>query len=445
VPSPTFTLMQLYDTPALPIVHADLYRIADPSELSELGWEEASQGALLLVEWPDRAGALLPSDRLDIALHLGPRGEEDRRVTLTGYGRWLRKLDRLAAAGRFLRAIGWQDAERRHIQGDASTRSYERLSRGGQAAILMNAPARTDTTPIRYGKTYSDIAHISQDARPFVALARGLAARGFSTPAILAADLDHGVLLLEDFGSEGIVDEHGPIPERYGATVDLLAALHLMDLPSTLEVAPGIDHTIPAFDLRAMETEAELLLDWYMPFIGAPPISQRNRDGFFALWRSALMAVLRSPKTWLLRDVHSPNLFWLPERQGIARIGLIDFQDAMIGSPAYDLASLAMDARTTVPEALELTLVARYVKARLAADPGFDAQSFTRDYAVMGAQRLTKILGIFARLDRRDGKRGYLLHMPRIRAYLDRALVHPALSEVKLWYETFVFPYERRP
>jgi aminoglycoside/choline kinase family phosphotransferase len=117
----------------------------------------------------------------------------------------------------------------------------------------------------------------------------------------------------------------------------------------------------------------------------------------------------------------------------------------MIGSPAYDLASLAMDARTTVPEALELTLVARYVKARMAADPGFDAQSFTRDYAVMGAQRLTKILGIFARLDRRDGKRGYLLHMPRIRAYLDRALAHPALSEVKLWYETFVFPHERRP
>jgi aminoglycoside/choline kinase family phosphotransferase len=157
------------------------------------------------------------------------------------------------------------------------------------------------------------------------------------------------------------------------------------------------------------------------------------------------MGVLRGPKTWLLRDIHSPNLFWLPERDGIARIGLIDFQDAMIGSPAYDLASLAMDARVSVPEELELSLIARYVKARMAAGPGFDAASFTRDYAVIGAQRLTKILGIFARLDRRDGKPGYLLHMPRIRAYLDRALAHPALSEVKLWFETFVFPHERRP
>jgi N-acetylmuramate 1-kinase len=445
VPSPTFTLMQLYDTPSFPIVHADFYRIGDPSELSELGWEEASQGALLLVEWPDRAGAMLPRDRLDIALHLGPHGEEDRRATLTGYGSWLRKLDRLAAAGRFLRTIGWQEAERSHIQGDASTRSYERLRHDGQTAILMNAPARTDTTPVRYGKTYSEIAHISQDVRPFVALARGLAARGFSAPRILAQDLDHGVILIEDFGSEGVIDEEGPIPERYGVVVDLLASLHLMELPGTLEVTPGIEHVIPPFDLRAMETEAELLLDWYLPFIGAPPISQRNRDGFFALWRGALMSVLRGPKTWLLRDIHSPNLFWLPQREGVARIGLIDFQDAMIGSPAYDLASLAMDARSTVPESLELSLLARYVKARKAADPAFDAQSFTRDYAVMGAQRLTKILGIFARLDRRDGKPGYLLHIPRIRAYLDRALAHPSLSEVKLWYETFVFPHERRP
>ena len=308
--------------------------------------------------------------------------------------------------------------------------------------MLMNAPARTDTTPIRYGKTYSEIAHISQDVRPFIAIDRALAARGFSTPRILSEDIEGGVLLLEDLGTEGVVDADGPIAERYGVAIDALAALHAMHLPAMVPVAPGIDHAIPPFDLQAMEIEAELLIDWYLPFSGAPALSQRNRDGFFALWRAVLAPIIRAPRTWLLRDVHSPNLIWLPERQGVARIGLLDFQDAMLGSPAYDLASLCMDARVTVPEALELQLLARYVRARKAVDPAFDAAGLTRDYAVMGAQRLTKILGIFARLDRRDGKPGYLQHIPRVRAYLDRALAHPVLSEVRLWYETFVFPQE---
>src|SRR5262249_41271135 len=156
---------------------------------------------------------------------------------------------------------------------------------------------------------------------------------------------------------------------------------------------------IPPFDLPAMEIEVELMIDWYMPKIGAPPISQRSRDAFFALWRHALLPAVKGQRTWLLRDVHSPNLIWLAGREGMARIGLLDFQAAMIGSPAYDVASLAMDARVSVPEELELQLLARYVKARRAVDQAFDPAGFTRDYAVMGAQRLTKILGIFARLE----------------------------------------------
>jgi aminoglycoside/choline kinase family phosphotransferase len=308
----------------------------------------------------------------------------------------------------------------------------------------MNAPARTDTTPVRFGRSYSSIAHISQDVRPFVAMARGLRERGFSAPAILAEDLDRGLLVLEDLGREGIVGREGPIAGRYAAAIDMLAALHAEALPATLPIAPGVVHTIPTFDLAATEIEAELLLEWYLPHLGAPHLSQRDRDAFTGLWRSVFALILRGPRTWLLRDVHSPNLLWLPDRQGVARVGLIDFQDAMIGSPAYDVASLCMDARVDMPEALELQLLTRYVKARLASDPGFDAATFARDYAIMGAQRATKILGIFARLSKRDGKPGYVAHIPRVSRYLGRALAHPALAEVRAWYEAFVFPIEPR-
>jgi hypothetical protein len=207
-------------------------------------------------------------------------------------------------------------------------------------------------------------------------------------------------------------------------------------------VAPDIVHEIPPFDLAALEIETELLLDWYLPLIGAPQLAQRSRSGFTALWRALFTPILQGPKTWLLRDVHSPNLIWLPGRKGIERIGLLDFQDAMIGSPAYDVAALCLDARVTVPEELELQLVARYVRARLAADPGFDTAAFARDYAVMGAQRTTKILGLFARLDKRDGKPSYLKHIPRVRTYLDRTLAHPALAEIRAWYETHVLAAE---
>ena len=444
VPSPTFTILQIYDTPRFPIVHADLYRITGGEDLTELGWEETAEGALVLLEWPDRAGSMLPADRLDLAFHLSPRGASARHVVVTGSGSFALRLEGVAARGDFLRQHGWQRAKRVHVQGDASTRSYERLFLQGESAILMNAPPRTDTTPVRFGKPYSLIAHISQDIGPFVAMARGLRERGFSAPKILAQDLYGGLLLLEDLGTEGVADRGGPIVERYAVAIDALAALHGLDLPTTLPITPGIDHAIPSFDLAANEIEAELLLEWYLPHIGAPHLEQRHRDAFTALWRSVFALVLRGPKTWLLRDVHSPNLIWLPDREGIARIGILDFQDAMIGSPAYDVASLCMDARVDVPEPVELQLLARYVKARLLADPGFDAASFARDYAIMGAQRATKILGIFARLAKRDRKPDYVRHIPRVRRYLGRALAHPVLTDVRAWYETFVFPIEPR-
>jgi aminoglycoside/choline kinase family phosphotransferase len=142
----------------------------------------------------------------------------------------------------------------------------------------------------------------------------------------------------------------------------------------------------------------------------------------------------------VLRDYHSPNLLWLPDREGIARVGVLDFQDALLGPAPYDLVSLLQDARVDVPDQMEITLLGRYVKARLAADEDFQTNPFVQLYVTLGVQRATKILGIFARLDRRDGKPQYLRHLPRIWRYLRRSLIHPALDDLKAWYDTHVPP-----
>ena len=188
-----------------------------------------------------------------------------------------------------------------------------------------------------------------------------------------------------------------------------------------------------------MLIETELLLDWFLPLLGATP-SDEVCDSYIALWRAALTPALTAQPTWVLRDYHSPNLLWLPERDGAARVGLLDFQDAVMGPAAYDLASLAQDARVNVTESMEIALLSRYTRARMKADPDFDARAFAQLYATMAAQRASKILGIFARLDRRDGKPQYLRHMPRVWAYLQRSLAHPALAALAAWYRINVPP-----
>ena len=207
-------------------------------------------------------------------------------------------------------------------------------------------------------------------------------------------------------------------------------------------MAPHFDYRLPRYDLEAFLIEAELLLDWYMAADGGGP-SAEARKSFVALWREALAPALEAPPTWVLRDYHSPNLLWLPDREDVARIGVLDFQDALIGPAAYDVASLLQDARVDVPEAMEVALLSRYVRARLSDNGNFDTAAFTQLYATLAAQRATKILGIFARLNRRDGKSQYLRHMPRIWNYLQRSLSHPALAPLKTWYDANVRPRDR--
>ena len=439
VPSPTFTLVQTYALPRFPVVHGDLYRVSEPSELNELGFDDTTDAAVLL-EWPERIADSLPRDRLDIAFTLKPeRGLSYRNARITAYGMFAPRVARMMTIRRFLDESTFADAQRTYLQGDASTRTYERLVQGARNAVLMNAPRRPDGPPVRNGLPYSAIAHLAEDVRPFVAMARALRGLGFSAPEIYAADLTEGLLILEDLGGEGVVagDPPAPIEERYATAVDLLAALHRAPAPKVLPVAPRVDHRLPTYDRDAFLIEAELLLDWYVPHRGGI-IDEDARQEFLSLWRAALTRAVTGPLHWVLRDFHSPNLLWLSDRPGVARVGLLDFQDAMVGPPAYDVASLLQDARVDVPESVEINLLGRYVKARLDADKAFVAPAFVQLYVTLGAQRATKILGIFARLDRRDGKPQYLRHLPRIWRYLRRCLMHPTLAEIKAWYDANV-------
>lgn len=440
VPSPTFTLMQVYETPTHPIVHADLFRIENPRDIAELGWEEATEGALVLVEWPERAEDFLTADRLDIAFHLDPlKSPSKRTAVLTGIGAFATRLAQAKALHEMLQRSGWSEAQRHFMLGDASTRLYERLVKSnGETAILMTSPPRPDGPPVRYGKPYSEIARLAEDIKPFIAIDRGLRSFDFSAPKLYDFDLSVGLALLEDLGVEPIADAHGIIVERYTEAAATLASLHNLNLPETIQITEDLEYRIPPYDLDALCIEIELLLDWYAPHIAGISLASGAKSTFVNLWRHALNEILIAPASWTLRDYHSPNIIWLPLRTGLARVGIIDFQDCVLGHPAYDVVSLLQDARTDVPNDVELKLLSHYARLRREADVNFDLMAFTRAYALLGAQRSTKILGIFARLDKRDHKPQYLAHLPRIENYLVKNLAHPVMAEVRVWYETYL-------
>ena len=443
VPSPTFTLVQAYEMPSFPLVHADLYRINDPGELEEIGLSPLPEGSVTLIEWPERAQSLMPPDRIDIAFsHRPALGANARAADITGHGKAATVVARLAALRLFLDGAGYLESRRRRMAGDASTRSYARLTRGDETVILMNAPRRPDGPALYNGKSYSAAVHLAEDVTPFVAIGNGLRALGLSAPAIHHGDLDAGFLITEDLGTEIFVagDPPAPIPERYQAATDMLAALHGMQTPAELPISPGVDYAIPVFDTDALLIEVGLMPEWYLPDRNAA-IDDTRRAEFVALWRSLLDPIAGGARTWTLRDFHSPNLIWLPDRaDDVSRVGLIDFQDTVLGHPAYDLVSLLQDARIDVPEPLELALFGRYAGARRAATPGFDVASFAEGYAILSAQRNTRLLGTFARLNRRDGKPAYLRHQPRIWGYLQRSITHPVLAPLRDWYARHVPP-----
>ena len=300
-----------------------------------------------------------------------------------------------AAAAAFLVKLGWDDAEILPLAGDASFRRYFRAQGAGRSAVLMDAPPP------------------HEDPRPFLKIAGWLGERGFAAPEIIGSDLEHGLVLLEDFGDARMRETVDAAPESeyrlYEQAVDLLVELHRHEAAD-----------VRAYDARELHREADLLTEWYCPAVDVTA----DQAGYDAAWDQVIPLVLGGRPVTVLRDYHVENIM-LIERG----MGLLDFQDALAGHPAYDLVSLLQDARRDVSLQLEAAMLARY-RAAAGAD-----EDFVAAYHVLGAQRNAKIVGIFTRLWKRDGKPRYPALCPRVWGYLERDLAHPALAPVAAWFD----------
>ncbi len=448
VPSPTFTLVQGYAAPRFEIAHFDLYRITSPNDLDELGFDAALQKGIAIVEWPERAEERLAQDHFALTISEAV-SDERRNIAFSSSPERAARLERLAAIRAFLERIGWGGEKSRlsYLQDDASPRRYARLSHSdGRRAILMDAPRQPDGPPIRDGLPYSRIAHLAEDVTAFAAVDAALRGAGFSVPEIFAHDFESGFLLIEDLGDAVFGQEvkgGRDATSLWRRGVDTLVALRGSPPAPSLKLPGGGSYDLHVADAAALNIETELLTDWYWPaFHGAPPPDDA-RHTYHALWQPVLARVLKNARGWLLRDYHSPNLLALDEREPPRDVGIIDFQDAMIGPEAYDLVSLLQDARLDVVPEIETQLLNHYCESVAEREPGFDAAEFRFAYAALGAQRNSKILGIFTRLAVRDGKQQYLAHIPRIWAYLARDLEHAELAQLKAWYDAH-FPAQAR-
>lgn len=385
VPSPSFTLVQTYQNAAVEIWHADLYRLTHPDEVQELGLADAMTEAICLIEWPDRLGALQPAR--PIHLRLISQGEGRIAEITAAHHPDFRAALRGLCLDNFLDKAGWGTARRQALAGDASGRRYLRLTRGQDRAVLMNAPAGQPDDPAQ-----------------FLRIADHLAALGLSPPRCYAQDLDTGFLLLEDLGDGLLARLIHADPSREApllrAAVDVLIHLQSHPAPSNLP------------DLSADDWAASAMLGMI-----ADPL------------QTALSAALRAhadgPRVLIMRDYHGENLLFLPERRGLAQMGLLDFQTAQMGQPAYDLVSLLQDARRDVSPAIE-ALLCQYFRQKT----GQSADDFSAQYATLGVLRALRILGIFAQLGQR-GKPQYLPLMPRVYHHLLRNLQHPLLADLR--------------
>jgi aminoglycoside/choline kinase family phosphotransferase len=319
--------------------------------------------------------------------------------------------DRLRAD--FVRRAGWGDAGERLLAGDASFRKYFRLTRPRASAVVMDAPAP------------------QEDVRPFVRIGRHLSKLGLSAPEIHAVDEANGFLLLEDLGDDTfarVLAAGGDEAELYQRATDVLVVLHRAGSRALL---PGL----APYAGEALIDAALLLPEWYLPAASGKPTPDEEMAAYRAAWRACLANLPAMADTLLLRDYHKDNLLWLPARAGAKACGLLDFQDALQGHPAYDLASLIEDARRDVASAVQAACLARYL-----GETGLDAQDFAAGFALMAAQRHARIIGLFVRLLERDGKPEYLPHLPRVWRMFERALRHEALQPLRAWINRLLPP-----
>jgi len=325
--------------------------------------------------------------------------------------------DRARLRAEFVARAGWSNAREHLLAGDASFRKYFRLTRANGTAVVMDAPPP------------------HEDVRPFVRIGRHLAAMKLSAPEIFAEDATNGFLLLEDLGDNTfarVLGAGGDESELYTRATDVLATLH---------AAPGhgLLPDLGGYTGAALIDAAMLLPEWYLPAATARPTSDEETERYRTAWRECLSRLPPMADTLLLRDYHKDNLLWLPERPGVGACGLLDFQDAQRGHPSYDLVSLIEDARRDVSPPTYAACLARYI-----GETGLDARDFRTGFALMAAQRHARIIGLFVRLLKRDGKPDYLPHLPRVWRMFERALKHNALEPLRGWVDRLLPPPLRR-
>lgn len=352
----------------------------------------------------------------------------------------------------FLEREGLGGARREPVAGDASTRAYERLLRPGRAPLIfMDAPPAAESAVAPPHATPGERAALGYNALArlaggrvdaFAAVAGWLRARGLSAPEVAALDAPRGFALLEDLGTDLFRDRlaAGADPDLvYGQAIDLLVALHAQPPPETLS-GEGEGWPLATYDAVALKIGVDLFVEWWPRLAGTPALGAAARDEWVELWAPVLARGEAGAAVFTHRDYHAENLLWLPARAGAARVGLLDFQDAVRGHPAWDLFSLLQDARRDVPAELEARMVARYLSAR----PDVDAAAFRADYAALGALNAARILGpVFARQIALFGREKYRAFLPRTWRALERNLLHPDLADLRAWFDRHVPPEAR--
>jgi aminoglycoside/choline kinase family phosphotransferase len=351
--------------------------------------------------------------------------------------------ERDEAARDFLALAGWGNAQLMPLEGDASTRRYIRLRTDTRGAMLMDQPPQAETpaaparaTPEqRRALGYNAVARLAgADCGRFAAASNYLRSLGLSAPEVFACDATQGFAVIEDLGDAlyaDVVPNGANERELYSAAADVLAKLHASPAPDILPP----DKPLHVYDDTALLAEVDLLTEWFMPVAMGRSASESETVEHRSLWRKVLKPVLSAPSVFVHRDYHAQNLMWLPERSGPARVGLIDFQDAVSGTRAYDLISLVEDARRDVSQETAEATTRHYLDAMAHQGMSLDEEEFRGQMATMAAQRNAKIAGIFSRLHKRDGKPRYLDYLPRVWGYLNIDLENPALSELKRWYD----------
>jgi tRNA threonylcarbamoyl adenosine modification protein YjeE len=438
VPSPTFTLVQPYDL-RIPAAHLDLYRLKRPEEVEELGFDDLLVEGAALIEWPEMAEDYMPAERLDVHLTAEPA----HTAELVGHGRWdvlIAEVARDAEIDAFLARSGWGGATRTKMSGDASTRAYERIAEGGRGAILMNQPQRAETAACPPDATAAQRAALGYNALArlaagrvdaFVSCARFITDAGLSAPHVLAADAPAGLAVLEDLGDDlyaRLIERGVDEAPLYDAAIDALAVLQGVAPP---DVLPG-GWPLLVYDDLALQTAQDIIVEWWPKFRPALRFDAAALNEWEAIWRPIRARGVAGATVFCHRDYHAENLIWLPEREGAARVGMLDFQDAVRAHPAWDLSMLLHDARRDVSPEREAASLKHYVALTRPTDP----VRFIADYHALGALNIVRILGIFARLVTRDGKPRYEAFMPRLWRYLDSCLADPALADLATWFDT---------